>query len=423
MEACARVLKNVRISFPVWPIGTRRVSIRNCLPEPPYGEARLPFGNATQIAIEDSVGDVTAEKGKVSVLRDVDWAKDLLWFQAQGEGSRISVPIDIPEDGKYEIVADIAEGPDYGEYTALFDGQPANVDTRKPSTSEIPLPGPEVLHNYQPEIYVARDRTLGMYRLNKGRHTITLVCVGKEQRSVGYNLGINDVVLEKVPEQPEPIVEAPPCASAKTGPVFRGCPLSYYVMKLNSSSPDKRLDSIRAIGTFGTDAGSAASEIAAALSDPDPNVRGAAAAALGQIGPVGASAIPALAKALSDSNPRIRDLAAVALQAMGPKAAPAVPQLISALNDPVDYVRAPVADALGAIGPQARAAVRPLAERLLTKDEGFVLASVSYALGDIGPDAKDALPALEQVLRMRRVGSAAQEAILKIEGKPVPTYH
>ena len=232
-------------------------------------------------------------------------------------------------------------------------------------------------------------------------------------------------MLEKVPEQPEPIVEAPPCASAKTGPVFRGCPLSYYVMKLNNSSPDKRLDSIRAIGTFGTDAGSAASEIAAALSDPDPNVRGAAAAALGQIGPVGASAIPALAKALSDSNPRIRDLAAVALQAMGPKAAPAVPQLISALNDPVDYVRAPVADALGAIGPQARAAVRPLAERLLTKDEGFVLASVKGLRTWRHRPRRKGCPPRTRTGSKECAGWVRQpkKLILKIEGKPVPTYH
>jgi HEAT repeat protein len=119
----------------------------------------------------------------------------------------------------------------------------------------------------------------------------------------------------------------------------------------------------------------------------------------------------------------VRDLAAVALEAMGPKAASAIPELVTALNDPVDYVRAPAADALGAIGPGAQVAVKSLAEKLLTKDEGFVLGSVAYALGDIGPNAKDALPALEQVLKMRRVGSAAQEAILKIEGKPVPTYH
>jgi HEAT repeat protein len=127
--------------------------------------------------------------------------------------------------------------------------------------------------------------------------------------------------------------------------------------------------------------------------------------------------------ALSDSSPQVRDLAALALKAMGPTAAPAVPELIAALSDPVAYVRAPVADALGAIGPAAGAAVHPLAERLLAKDEqGLVLSSIASALGDIGLQAKDALPALQQALSTRRVGAAAQEAILKIEGKPVPTW-
>jgi HEAT repeat protein len=82
-----------------------------------------------------------------------------------------------------------------------------------------------------------------------------------------------------------------------------------------------------------------------------------------------------------------------------------------------------VADALGAIGPAERAAVHPLADRLLAKDEqGLVLSSVASALGDIGPAAKDALPALQQAVETHRLGAAAQEAILKIEGKPVPTW-
>jgi len=93
------------------------------------------------------------------------------------------------------------------------------------------------------------------------------------------------------------------------------------------------------------------------------------------------------------------------------------------LSDPVDYVRAPAADALGSIGPAARAAVHPLADRLLTKGEPvFVLRSVSAALGDIGSDARDALPALQEAVKMLRVTYTAQEAILKIEGKPVPTW-
>jgi hypothetical protein len=403
------------------------------LPEPPYGEERLPLGNAEQLTVENSIEEVTTEDGKASVQREVDWAKDLLFFEAQGKGAKINIPIDIAGTGRYELVAEMAEGPDYGDYVALLDGEPTNLDKRVPATSEVPSPGPEVFRNYLPEVYVALDRPLGWFSLAKGRHTLSFVCVGKDNRSAGYNLGINDVVLERIPasagaQEPETerqlIPEPPPAPAVPTGtPVYRGLPLSAYRQKLAHAADPARAAALRALGAFGGDATPAVGEVAAALNDPDSQVRSAAAWALSQIGPKGAAAVPALAKALSDSNPRVRDLAALALKAMGPAAAPALPELIGALSDPVAYVRAPVADALGAIGPAARAAVHPLEVRLLAKDEqGLVLSSIATALGDIGPDAKDALPVLQQAIKMRRIGSAGQEAILKIEGKPVPTW-
>jgi len=429
------------------------------LSEPPYGYERLPYGNATQIAVEDSVAQVTTEHGTASVLRDVDWAKDILLFKAEGVGSKINVPIEIPEDGRYAIVADLAEASDYGDYTALFDGQPTNVDTRQPATSEIPLPGPEVFRNYLTELYVARDRTLGMFKLSKGQHTLTFVCQGKDPRSVGYNLGINDVVLEKVPETAdvtESVDKDEGAGAAGSGAlVYRGRPLSFYVARLKSAASSERIKAIRAIGYFGPDGASAAGELTAALKESSPQVRGAAAQALALIGrPAAEVAIPSLATALSDADAHVRCMAAIALEAMGPKAAPAVPQLIQTLNDPVNYVRSPAAAALGAIGAPGNDAVHALSERLLKGNEdGFVLASVAYALGDIGPAAHEALPALRQFLDVRRrirlsasgelgtgaqevgadaervgaaaheVGAAAEEAILRIEAKPVPRYH
>jgi hypothetical protein len=394
------------------------------LSEPPFGGDRLPFGNAIQIPIENSIADVTTEQGHASVLKDVDWAKDILYFQAPGVGSKMNVPIDVGEAGLYEIVAEVAEGPDYGDYTVQVDGQAANLDTRQPATSEIPLPGPEIFHNYLPELYVAQDRTLGMFQLKPGRHTITFIVTGKDPHSVGYNLGVNDVVLERVENAPEvPDIRE---GMSKQGDelVFRGFPLGSYVAKLKSASEEQRPILIRAIGSFGADAAPACPQLIVALSDPSAAVREASAAALAQVGQyTSTDALAALSKALTDTDPEVRDLAAVALRSMGPKAARAIPQLVQALNDPVDYVRVLAAEALGAMGASASAAVAPLATKLLTKDQVFVSSAVASALGDIGPAAKDALPALNQVLAQRRVGSAAEEAILRIEGKPVPEYH
>ena len=403
------------------------------LPEPPYGDERLPLGNARQIAVEDSIKEVTTERGKAAVQWGVDWGKDLLFLEAEGKGARINIPLDIAESGRFEIVARTAQGPDYGDYVALLDGEATNLDNRKPATSEIPFPGPEVFHSYLPEVYVAVDRPLGWFELEKGRHTLSFVCVGRDERSAGYNFGVEDVILEKLPatagefeppveHQLVPVLPEAIPAQAPGIPLYRGRPLTAYLAKLRQGPAEERPEVVRAIGAFGEDAAGEVSSVALLLTDPDPQVRMAAAWALSQMGAKGAAA-PALGQTLADSNPRLRSLAAVALEAMGPAAAPALPALVRALNDPVDYVRVPAADALGAMGPAARAAVSPLAERLRVKDEQvMVLRSVAAALGNIGPDAKEALPALRETLQQLRVSYTVEAAILKIEGKPVPTW-
>ena len=386
------------------------------LAEGPYGQARLPLGNALQIAVEDSIADVTTEKGKASVQREVDWGRDLLFFEAEGVGSRINIPLDVPETGRYEIVARIAQAPDYGDYYALLDGKPTNVDNREAATSEIPYSGAEVFHNYLSEVYVATDRPLGWLQLSKGRHTLSFVCAGRDGRSSNYYLGINDVALEKVPEPAEPAKPLPGPVMT-TGIVYRGHPLSAY-MGMPASA-----DTMRAIGSFGSDAAPAISKLIAGLSDSDAEVRIAAAWALTQVGPAGGSAVSALGKSLGDSNAHVRCLSALALHAIGPKAVGAVPALIAALSDAAPYVRATSADAIGAIGPEAKPAVDPLTQRLQVKDEVvYVLRSMAAALGNIGPDAASALPVLESTLKLHRVVYTAQEAILKIKKEPVPVW-
>jgi hypothetical protein len=393
------------------------------LQEPPYGEERLPLGNSLQIAVEDSLADVTAEHGKASVQLEVDWGRDLLFFQAEGLGSRINVPIDVPEKGQYEIVARIAQAPDYGDYYVLLDGKATNLDNREAQTSEIPSTGPEVFHNYLPEILVAIEHPLGWLDLDKGRHTLSFICVGRDGRSSGYNLGINDVVLERV--NAGAIAAPPPARRAiqSAGIVYRGLPLSGYLQELKRATGMARADALRAIGAFGSDAVPAVGDVAQALHDPQPGVRSAAAWAISQMGAPGASAIPALKESLADADPRVRSLSAVALQSMGPKAVDAVPALIRALDDPAPYVRAPAADALGTIGPLAGPAVQALSNRLLAAGEvAYVLRSVANALGEIGPAAASALPALQQAMKMHRVTATAEEAILKINKKPVPAW-
>ena len=406
------------------------------LPEPPYGYDRLPFGNATQLEVPTLIKDVTAEKGKVLVQKEVDWAKDLLFLDAEGPGARINIPVDIPEDGQYELIGLIAQAPDYGDYKALLDDQPMNLDPRQAATSEVPFPGPEIFYNYLPEVYVAKDRALGMATLTKGRHTLSFICMGKDPHSLGYKFGINDVVIEKVPDFPQtdpntppvPPNPAPPTAvnddKVQSGATYRGQSLSYYTAEAGTASGTEKVNALYAIGQLGSVARLGVDVLSAALSDPSPEVRAAAATSLSQIGEANSAAIPALTKALTDGNSRVRAMAAMALRASGPKAAPAVPQLTAALQDSADSVRYFAASAIGAIGPQAASAIPALVGRLSVKDErGFVFTAITTALANFGMNAKSALPDLERIAKERESFSA-ERAVLRIEGKPEPsTYY
>ena len=125
---------------------------------------------------------------------------------------------------------------------------------RQAATSEVPSEGPEVFHGYLPEVYVAIDRPLGWLALNKGRHTLSFICVGKDSRSSGYNFGLNDVVLERIPE-PTSVsalrgsrTARSPAAHIPGGALYRGLPLAAYLREVKHATEETRADVLRAMG-------------------------------------------------------------------------------------------------------------------------------------------------------------------------------
>ena len=412
------------------------------LPEPPYGAARLPFGNALQIEVENSLPDVTTEKGEASVQKEVFWSKDLLFLKAEGKGAKINIPFDVPRDSYYEVIAQIAQAPDYGDYMATLDGQQTNstLITWGPLQTQAP-PG-EVIHTYQPEIFVGIDHRLGWFKLSKGRHVLAFTCVGKDNLATGYNLGVDGVVLAEIENgealtratgaglpQYETIEPLIPEHAPVTGIIYRGKPLSFYLEQFKEAPPEHRADAIRAIGSFDGDAAPAVNEFSAALSDRDPEVRGAAAWALSRVGPQASVAASAVARLLKDEDTPVRESAALALREMGKGAAVAIPDLCVALKDPAGTVRMTAALALGRMGEAANSAVPALVAALEVPDqlqlssEGVqVIRNIAYALGDIGPEARSAVPALRQIQHLR-VRYMAEEAIARIEGRAASTWH
>jgi hypothetical protein len=295
-------------------------------PEPPYGTARLPQGNARQIEVEEDLADAKAEKGKVSVSKDLFWSKDVLFLKAEGPGSRLDVPFDVGEDGTYELVTQVAQSFDYGTYATLLDGKAVQSAELEHEPGADILPSGQI-DGYKPETYVGLDLLLGWPRLAKGRHVVSFVCTGKAEASRGYNLGVDNLIL------------------AKVGP-------EAWSQSIGRQPPAERLR------------GAPAADLAKALSDGDPIVRGLAALGLKEAGVAALPALDALVARLSDSDTGVRMMAANAIAAIGPKAAAAVPALVAAagVRDEHVHVLRSVADALGAIGPAAASALPALEE-------------------------------------------------------------
>lgn len=347
------------------------------LPEPPYGAARLPHGNARQIEVEDLIGDVRAERGKAEVERDVFWSRDVLHFRSEGKGSRIHIPLDVAEEGEYELLAQLAHSPGYGDYTVVLDGRSLGEHGELEHEPGANAGGAAAVSGYYTELYVAEDHPLGRARLAKGRHTVTFVCAGKDERSSGYDLGIDTLVLARI-----------------GSPQAMGGARAAALRRLRQAGP-----------------------LSVALSDGDGDVREAAAWSLTQMGMAAAPALGRLTSALEDSDLVVRGLAAIALRNLGPAAHPALGALVARLRDPDTGVRMMAAEAIARQGTGAVPALPALMAAGAVKGEHpHVQRSVANALGAMGPAARRALPLLREFQAIPRVNWAASAAIRRIEG-------
>jgi hypothetical protein len=361
-------------------------------PPVPYGAARLPHGNATQIEVEDLIRDVKVSGGKASVQKEVFWSKDLLLFEASGPGSVIEVPFDVAEAGRYELLAQVAHSPDYGIYTVRLDGKPLaeSGGLEHEPGANTGAAGP--IDAYFTETLVAEDHLLGWPTLAAGRHVVSFTCTGKHASSSNYFLGIDTFVLARL-----------------GGPA--------------TAPSASRAEALRAIGDRAPATPAALRQLEEGLRDPDDVVREAAAWSAGQLKRQAAPVAPALVSVLGDLSPIVRGLAAVALREMGERAAVGdearaalLASLVARLSDADTGVRMVSAQALAAQGTRASPAVAALVEACRRKDEHVhVQRSLADALGAIGPAARASLPELRELARIPRVRWNAEAAIRKID--------
>jgi len=296
-------------------------------PPVPYGSARLPHGNALQIEVEKSLADCRATGGTISLSPELFWSKDVVLFAGQGKGAQLEVPFDVPEDGDYEVYTEVAQASDYGVYTVLLDGKPPQAPQLEHEPGADVRPQTQ-FDGYALETYVGLAHQVGWVRLAKGRHTLTYVCLGKNEASSGHNVGVDNIVLAKVGAE----------AWAQAAQV---------------REPQLPAGSLADLGRTLT-------------ADPDPVLRGLAATALRDRGSESQPALPALISALKDGDVAVRMMSANAIAAIGKQAAAAAPALIAAGSTPGEQVHVlrSIAAALGAIGKPAATPALPLLREL-----------------------------------------------------------
>ena len=296
-------------------------------PPLPYGSARLPQGNAQQIEVEQALGDCKADGGKASISPELFWSKDVILFEAATKEARIEVPFDVPEDGDYEIYTEVAQASDYGIYTVLLDGKPPQAEQLEHEPGADVRPQVQ-FDGYAAETYVGFPHPVGWVHLTKGRHTLVYVCLGKNEASSGYNLGVDNVIL------------------AKVGP-------KAWAEAMNLQPPRLPEGSVSALGQI-------------LASDTDPIRRGLAAIGLRDSGKAALAALPDLVTALHDSDVAVRMMAANAIAAIGPEAGSTVPTLIevgSKKGEQVHVLRS-LCGAFEQIGKPAATPALPLLREL-----------------------------------------------------------
>lgn len=295
-------------------------------PPVPYGSARLPQGNALQIEVEAYLPECRTTGGEQTFIPELFWSKDVILFKGEGKGSRIEIPFEVPEDGDYELYTEVAQGADCGIYTVWLDGKGIQISPREHEPGADIRPQTQ-FDGYAPETYVGLAHQVGWFSLNKGRHTLTYVCIGKNAASAGHHLGVDTIVL------------------ARVGP-------QGWAGAANVREPRLQAETVDELSQI-------------LVSSPDPVVRGLASLALRERGEASQPAVPALIRALKDSEISVRMTSANALATIGASAHSAVPALVAAASvrgEEVHVLRA-VAMALGNIGrPAAQPALPVLRE-------------------------------------------------------------
>lgn len=161
-------------------------------PFPPLPEQLMPLAaiSSPSIDAEDLLARAHATGGQLRVQEmegfDGDWSGDAqLWWVEARPGDRLTLPIDAPAAGSYELIGFFTRAPDYGIVRLLMNGRQL---------------GP-LMDGYARRVESTGPLPFGSVELRQGPNELMVELVGKDARSAGYSdgylVGIDGFLLRR----------------------------------------------------------------------------------------------------------------------------------------------------------------------------------------------------------------------------------
>lgn len=101
------------------------------------------------------------------------------WVQPSSEGAWVDIALELPQPGTYEVSVRYTKSWDYARIQAFLDGKQI---------------GP-IADTYSETVVQEQPISLGKFALVAGRHVLRFQAVGKSEKSQGYLMGIDHVVV------------------------------------------------------------------------------------------------------------------------------------------------------------------------------------------------------------------------------------
>jgi hypothetical protein len=149
-------------------------------PFPPLPEQLTPLATISAPSIEAEAlldrARVTAGELQVQEMGGFsgEWSGDAqLWWVLASPGSRLTLPLDAPAAGAYELIGFFTRAQDYGIIRLHVNGQPV---------------GP-LMDGYAPRVEPTGPLSFGQVELRAGVNDLVVELVGKDARAAGYSDG------------------------------------------------------------------------------------------------------------------------------------------------------------------------------------------------------------------------------------------